>query len=328
MESKPEEIKSNELTNNNPLSSQTLKLDTSSGIVGFALVYIQPEQLLCVGTKDGHILTYDINDFKLINKYSSAHQGWVISLTYNSALGLLISTSTDKTIKLFKVKDRTLTEQAKLEGHKDNVNGVLVIPELSIMYSCGRDPDIKVWDLDHFKLKTEIPTGEGGMGCSIIEIKEMKCIGASFSTGKIKFYSIDTNQWVFTIDTENPNYYINSLLYLPTRKWIVAQISAKEIKIWKKTGDEFVSGEKIRTEGHANFIVVDKDENTIMFACDKPYVDIQELNHFSRTKKLDLSSTPLKNSNGLVYIPELSIIIISAWNSPYLHIRKLQLYDN
>ena len=240
-------------------------------------------------------------------------------------MNLLFSTSSDRLIKIFQPESKNIIELTKLEGHKDNVNAVLVDEKNLLLFSCGRDPDIKIWDLDSYSLKDIISTGEGKMGCAILNIEERNCIGVSFFTGKIRFYNIETKLCIFTLETGVSNYYINSLLYLPKKKFIIAQISSKEIKIWKMINEElneFTVYGTIKSEGHANFVYVDKKEESIVFACDKPFLDVFDLNSLLRKNKIQFAETPLKNSNGLLLIPSLSKIIVSAWNSPHLYILK------
>ena len=303
-------------------TSEVLKLETGTGIVGYAMQFVKSKGLFCIGTKDGCLLIYDVYNFKLLQKHSAIHKTWIISLNYCEALDLLISTSSDRLIKVWKIDKENIVEIAKLEGHKDAANAVLIIPETKAMLSVGRDPDIKIWDMECFKLKGVIETGEGGMGCSIIQIQELNCIGVSFFSGKIKLFNIQQKECTLTIETGHNNYYINSLLYLPKRRWIIAQVSAKEIRVWERNGVEFAVRGTIKTEGHANFMLNDENEDNIIFACDKPCLDVYELGCLMRSNKINFGETPLKNSNGLVYIKELSKLVVCAWNTSYINVLK------
>ena len=313
---------------NTLLTNGLIKLDTSLGIVGYAMQYIQPHSLFIVGTKDGCLLIYDPINFFLIEKLTNVHSDkWIISLYYCKALDLLFTTSTDRTIKVFKFNNsQGLEERAKMEGHKDSVNGILYIPEQNVLVSIGRDPNLKVWDAKSFTLKGEIETQGGGMGCLIIRMEELlDCVGVSFASGKIKFFNIVSGECVLCIETNsgNSNYYINSLLYLPQRKWIVAQISANQIKIWEKGQEGWNERGVIKTEGHANYVWIDEKEETLVCACDKPFLDVFDLGSLLRKNKILFAQTPLKNSNGLVYIKSLCKVVVSAWNSPHLYILKI-----
>ena len=78
------------------------------------------------------------------------------SVTFNINGTILASGSDDKTIKLWKIKNKT--EIASLRGHYSSVYSVAFNNTGTILASSSADKAIKLWNI---KTKTEIATLKG-----------------------------------------------------------------------------------------------------------------------------------------------------------------------
>ena len=68
------------------------------------------------------------------------------------------------------------------------------------MYSCGGEPDIKIWSLNKFKQIGKIDTGgKERMGRDIVLIEKYNVLVVGFQNGLIAFYDIDSKDEVATI---------------------------------------------------------------------------------------------------------------------------------
>jgi WD40 repeat protein len=291
-----------------------MNFKSSSGTVGFALVEISNENIFAIGTKQGDLLLYDSDNLELIQGINSAHNGWIISLSHVPEKNLIFSTSSDCSIGTFTIKNKRLSHLKYLKEHSDVVNTTLCVLSKNIFLSCGRDPDIKVWNLDTFNLISKIETnGEGKMGCQMVFLEQLNCVGVGFYTGKLNFYNVETCNCMKSITTGGDNYYINSLILLKQSYKIVAQIKMNVICIWDIQKD-FQIFREIQTDGHANFILSDSKEEYLLTTCDKPYIELWKLNDINFSKKINLPSS-MKNSNGILPLKACSKLIVTSWKN-------------
>jgi WD40 repeat protein len=129
---------------------------SSKGIVGFAMAHAQPLNLLFLGTNEGTVQWFDDASFESLGILPNCHAGTIISLTYLLNRNLLVSTSYDKTLKIWNYTPNQLELTATLSDHKDSVNGIFLVENKNEMWSFGRDSDIRVWSLETFELLGKI----------------------------------------------------------------------------------------------------------------------------------------------------------------------------
>jgi WD40 repeat protein len=102
------------------------------------------------------------------------------------------------------------------------------------MYSCGGEPNIKIWDLNNFKQKGIIETGEKErMGRDIVFIEKYNIIVVGFQDGIIGLYDITDRTEVAIINTFN-RVIISCILYLERENLLVAGTDlGGKIGTWK-----------------------------------------------------------------------------------------------
>lgn len=109
---------------------------------GIYCVYFD-RNLLATGSRDNMIRLFDMRDnYRYLGKLAS-HKGSVLCLQLDSRRGMLVSGSSDGTIKVWNLKTRQVMQT--LRGHTESVLGLHF--EGKYIVSCSRDATARVWEL-------------------------------------------------------------------------------------------------------------------------------------------------------------------------------------
>ncbi|HEX3147611.1 MAG TPA: serine/threonine-protein kinase [Gemmataceae bacterium] len=115
-------------------------------------------KILVSGTRNGEIVIWDVETRK--EKFrKSGHEGAVVtSLTFAPNGDYVASAGSDKTVRIWNVKDGT--QKAVLEKHGGPVYAVAFDPTSKILASAGWDRSIRLWDVETSKDLKTFPTRE------------------------------------------------------------------------------------------------------------------------------------------------------------------------
>jgi len=74
----------------------------------------------------------------------------------------LVAIAHNEIITLFVNQGDNFRRIKELKGHSDKIRGIMFDEERDVLYSVGKDPDIKVWDMNNLVFKEEILTMKKG----------------------------------------------------------------------------------------------------------------------------------------------------------------------
>jgi WD40 repeat protein/type II secretory pathway predicted ATPase ExeA len=118
---------------------------TSSGSAIRALALSADATLLAVGTFDGQLEIWDItNPNNPLNRLSrnNAHEGAILSLTFNQAGDRIVSGGDDAALKLWGIDG---SNQGSFVGHTDDINSLAYSPDGQFLLSASSDGSLMLW---------------------------------------------------------------------------------------------------------------------------------------------------------------------------------------
>merc|ERR1711935_1196872 len=138
------------------------------------------------------------------------------------------SGSRDRTINLWNTLGQckyTIQE----DGHKEWVSCVRFSPNLQIplIVSAGRDRVVKVWNLNHCKLRTNL-MGHTGYVNSVTVSPDGSLCASGGKDGTAMLWDLNEGRHLSSLDAGD---IIHALVFSPIRYWLCAA-TASTIKIW------------------------------------------------------------------------------------------------
>uniref|UniRef100_A0A2C9K7X2 Uncharacterized protein n=1 Tax=Biomphalaria glabrata TaxID=6526 RepID=A0A2C9K7X2_BIOGL len=100
-------------------------------------------QLLCTGSDDGTVKTWDARKKGTINTFQCTYQ--VTAVTFNDTAEQIISGGIDNELKVWDLRKNAILY--KMRGHSDTVTGVELSPEGSYLLSNSMDNTLRIWDV-------------------------------------------------------------------------------------------------------------------------------------------------------------------------------------
>jgi WD40 repeat protein len=199
-----------------------------------SIEFIPNKNLLVIGDKQGHLSLWDSKTFK---KYcmKNAHTGYINNLKYFAKRDWIISASSDGTIKVWETcQGPSLRQIQNIKAGNKYIWGILPLEKKGVLYSCGGEPNIKIWDLNNFKMKGMIETGEKErMGRDIVFIEKYNIICVGFQDGIIALYDVTDKTEVAIINTFN-RVIISCIVFLEKENLLVAGTDlGGKIGTWK-----------------------------------------------------------------------------------------------
>ncbi|ORC89339.1 WD repeat domain 31 [Trypanosoma theileri] len=101
---------------------------------------------LIVGGEDGSLVLIDYESGDITREFSQAHQRDVNSLTNPISSGLFASSSRDKMVKVWNLKNEH--PLCELEGHTVSVTSVTMNLDGTFLVSGSRDNTVRLWDIE------------------------------------------------------------------------------------------------------------------------------------------------------------------------------------
>lgn len=133
-----------------------LFFDTESGVLQFSIEatsavfcikYLAHKNELLVSTDAGEIIIININEQKIIHRFTSGNQK-IRSFDFNVALNILATASNDNMVRLYQLDDYTFINN--FEAHNMGVGAIAFSPDGQVMLTGSRDAQLKIWDTQHW----------------------------------------------------------------------------------------------------------------------------------------------------------------------------------
>jgi guanine nucleotide-binding protein subunit beta-2-like 1 protein len=184
-------------------------------------------QFALSGSWDGTLRLWDLNTGATTRRFVG-HTKDVLSVAFSSDNRQIVSGSRDKTINLWNTLGQckyTITE----EGHKEWVSCVRFSPNLQtpLIVSAGWDKVVKVWNLNHCKLRTNL-MGHTGYVNSVTVSPDGSLCASGGKDGTAMLWDLNEGRHLSSLDAGD---IIHALVFSPIRYWLCAA-TASVIKIW------------------------------------------------------------------------------------------------
>lgn len=146
-------------------------------------VAFNPDGKLLVSCSDHDIQIWDTKTGQLLKTISEAHAGWVCEIDFNTNGQMLVSGSTDGTIRFWALETG---ECVKVLQHNSSVEVIALSPSDRILVSGSHDGTIKIWDAESGEclrtLRAERPYEgmniTGATGLTTAQKQALKALGA------------------------------------------------------------------------------------------------------------------------------------------------------
>lgn len=131
----------------------------------FALAYYANGNKLFSGNENGQLSLWQqqADGTLKLQKIISAHQARIWSVTLSPDESYLVSTSTDKTAKIWRVRGDDLVEQHTLDGHTSEIWGAAISHDSQQIATASRDGTVKLWSRDGQLQRTLVISPDSGL---------------------------------------------------------------------------------------------------------------------------------------------------------------------
>jgi len=184
-------------------------------------------QFALSGSWDGTLRLWDLNTGTTTRNFYG-HTKDVLSVAFSADNRQIVSGSRDKSINLWNTLGQckfTITD----EGHKEWVSCVRFSPNLAtpLIVSAGWDKMVKVWNLTHCKLRTNL-IGHTGYVNTVTVSPDGSLCASGGKDGTAMLWDLNEGRHLSSLDAGD---IIHALVFSPIRYWLCAA-TASAIKIW------------------------------------------------------------------------------------------------
>jgi len=184
-------------------------------------------QFALSGSWDGTLRLWDLNS-GLTTRRFVGHTKDVLSVAFSADNRQIVSGSRDKTINLWNTLGQckyTISEN----GHKQWVSCVRFSPQITepLIVSAGWDKVVKVWNLNHCNLRTNLLGHKGYVNTVTVSPDGSLCASGG-KDGTAMLWDLNEGRHLSSLDAGD---IIHSLVFSPIRYWLCAA-TASTIKIW------------------------------------------------------------------------------------------------
>ena len=157
----------------------------------------------------------------------NGHEFEVNSVALSPDGQYIVSGSSDKTIKLWDVKDRVLLHT--FDDHKSGVNSVAFSPDGQYIVSGSNDNTVKLWDIDNNKLVHTFDKHEQSVKTVSFSPDGQYLVSGS-NDKKLKLWHVEDKVLLHTYDAHKSG--VNSVGFSPDGQYIVSGSDDKTVKLW------------------------------------------------------------------------------------------------
>jgi len=184
-------------------------------------------QFALSGSWDSTLRLWDLNTGTTTRRFIG-HSKDVLSVAFSADNRQIVSGSRDQKINLWNTLGQlkySITE----DGHTEWVSCVRFSPNLNtpLIVSAGWDKIVKVWNLNHCKLRTNL-IGHTGYVNTVTVSPDGSLCASGGKDGVAMLWDLNEGRHLSSLEA---NDIIHSLVFSPNRYWLCAA-TASSIKIW------------------------------------------------------------------------------------------------
>jgi len=184
-------------------------------------------QFALSGSWDSTLRLWDLNTGVTTRRFID-HGKDVLAVAFSADNRQIVSGSRDKSIKLWNTLGQckyTISE----DGHREWVSCVRFSPNLNtpLIVSAGWDGMVKVWNLTHCKLRTNLHGHQGYVNTVTVSPDGSLCASGG-KDGIAMLWDLNEGKHLSSLEAGDT---IHSLCFSPIRYWLCAA-TATTIKIW------------------------------------------------------------------------------------------------
>lgn len=207
-------------------------------------VAISSDGQFCLSASwDKTLRLWDLNSGQTTRRFV-AHKNDVLSVAFSSDNRQIVSGSRDRTINLWNTLGQC-KYTIKEDGHKEWVSCVRFSPQpqTPLIVSAGWDKIVKVWDLAHCKLRTNL-IGHTGYVNTVTVSPDGSLCASGGKDGTAMLWDLNEGRHLSSLDAGD---IIHALVFSPIRYWLCAA-TASTIKIWDLESKHEVANLKITAQ--------------------------------------------------------------------------------
>jgi WD40 repeat protein len=156
-----------------------------------ALSFSRNGSKIIAGGDNGKIIIVDTAGTNLTSQ--NGHTGDVTSLAIDNSDTILISSSSDKSIKIWSINGNNLNQSKVINGHRFSVSSISLSPNNSKFVSGSADKFCKIWDAKTGNLLSQFAHIDSGAVNSVSWSPNGDTIAVAYGNGKIALWKAEFN---------------------------------------------------------------------------------------------------------------------------------------
>ena len=237
-----------------PQGNQIAFVDYDNNIEIWDIRHIEK---LCEIKSEWIIHHYDIG---VVPPPTGKHNGSILSIAFSKDGNHIITTSEDKTVKMWDVSTGQLI--GNFIGHSDYVYSASFSPDNRQIISCSRDYTIRIWDVKTSQLQKKL-TGHVRQVVTVVYTHDGKKIVSGSTDKTIKIWNVSDGRLERTL--EGHAHTVLSVAVSLDNRWILSASADNTAKIW-----DLKSGLDIYTlrdhQDHINSAIFSPDGKSVITA--------------------------------------------------------------
>ena len=230
-------------------TTEKLKLQKFGEVISSVDFY---EDKVAVGSWDNAIYLWDLDTDKVIKPLEQKHTDAIHSVAFSSDGSKVISSSFDKTIRLWHIGNDSLHLIGKeWQGHSNAVYSVAFSEKGSKVVSASNDKTVRLWDVEIGKLLKGVITDQIDSNISSLAFfssNDKRMIASGNWDSKVLLWELETDKaikkWTGSIEhKEGHTAVVRSVAFSHDGKMIASGSSDKTILLWD-TEQGLLKGEK------------------------------------------------------------------------------------
>ncbi|MCA1992651.1 MAG: hypothetical protein LDL41_11555, partial [Coleofasciculus sp. S288] len=186
------------------------------------------------------------------------HKSYVSSVAISLDGKVIISGSTDKTVRLWDIKGNSIGQP--LRGHKDAVRSVAISLDGKLIVSGSNDKTVRLWDIKGNPIGQPLRGHKNSVYSVAISPNDQMIVSGS-DDGTVRLWDIEGNSIAQPL--QGHEYAVSSVAISPNNQVIVSGSADKTVRLWDIEGNPI--GQPLRGhEGWVNSVAFSRDGKLIV----------------------------------------------------------------